>query len=397
MSETLDARAAFDSRAAARTSPPLGPALDLEPAPPTSLPPAKAKAGLPKRAMIAVAVAALAGAAGVWWILSAKGAVSTDAAYVQVDKTTVAPKVRGLVSQVLVRDNQVVKAGDPLVRLDPEEYNARAASAQADLASAHAAVLAAQAALGSLSAEEALASSNVREARTAIAAADAQQRRAEADRDRYDRLMVAGFGAGKSADQYRAAAVSAEADAARSRAALDVSMDRMGVTESRRAGLLAALEQAKATEAKAAAALDLARQDQGHALIVAPIGGAVSARQAQPGDYVQPGTRLLVLTPVTGHYISANFKETQTARMVVGAPAEVRVDALPGVILKGRVESFAPGSGSEYSLLPFEPGTGNFTKIVQRVAVRVRLDPGQRGMERLRSGLSATVKVRLAT
>jgi membrane fusion protein (multidrug efflux system) len=399
MSETLDAPApaGFDSRATTRASPTLGPASDFEPAPLAERStPKKAGRGLPKRGIAAVAIAALAGVAGVWWIQSAKGAISTDAAYVQVDKTTVAPKVRGLISQVLVRDNQVVKAGQPLIRLDPEEYDARVAAAEADLVSAQAAVSQAQAALSSLSAEEALAASSVREARTAIAAADAQQRRAEADRDRYDRLMAAGFGAGKSADQFRATAVSAEADAARSRAALDVSQERAGVTESRRAGLIAALAQAKAAEAKAAAAVALARQDQGHALIVAPIAGAVSARQAQPGDYVQPGTRLLVLTPVSGHYVSANFKETQTARMAVGDPAQVRVDALPGMVLRGRVESFAPGSGSEYSLLPFEPGTGNFTKIVQRVAVRVKLDPRQAGLDRLRSGLSATVKVKVA-
>ncbi len=334
------------------------------------------------------------GAAGAAYILSAKGAETTDNAYVQADKTIVAPKVRGLVAQVLVRDNQTVRPGDPLIRLDPEEYDAKVASATADLQSARASVASADAALVSLAAEQQLSASAVREAQSAIRSAEAQSQRAVADRDRYERLMASGFGAGKSADEYRATAASAEADAAKSRAALDVSRDQASVTTSRRASLMAALEQARASEAKAIAALDLARQDQTNAIIRAPIAGVVGARQAQPGDYVQPGSRLMTLVPSAGLYVTANFKETQTARMTVGDLAQVRVDALPGVTLRGHVESFAPGSGSDFALLPFEPGTGNFTKIVQRVPVRIRLDPGQR-LDRLRSGLSATVKVRL--
>lgn len=359
-------------------------------------PAARTRRALPRRASIAVAAAAIVAGLGVAYILSAKPTVATDDAYVQADKTTVAPKVRGLVAEVLARDNQVVRPGDPLIRLDPEEYDAKVAAAAADLQSARAAVDAAQAALGSLTAEESLAASATREAQTAISAADAQRLRAGTDRDRYDRLMASGFGAGKDADQYRAAAVSAEADAARSRAALEVSRNSAAVTHSRRAGLSAALEQARAAEAKAAAALDLARQDQANAVIRAPIAGVVGARQAQPGDYVQPGSRLMVLVPTTGLFVTANFKETQTARMAVGDAAEVRVDALPGVTLKGHVDSFAPGSGSEFALLPFEPGTGNFTKIVQRVPVRIRLDNAPANLTRLRPGLSATVKVRLA-
>ncbi|MEI9890152.1 MAG: HlyD family secretion protein [Caulobacteraceae bacterium] len=110
---------------------------------------------------------------------------------------------------------------------------------------------------------------------------------------------------------------------------------------------------------------------------------------------MQPGTRLLTVVPLNAVYVTANFKETQIARMLAGQPAKIRVDALPGVTLKGRVESFAPGSGSQFSLLPFEPGTGNFTKIVQRVPVRIRLDPGQPGLAKLRPGLSTTVTVSL--
>ena len=130
-------------------------------------------------------------------------------------------------------------------------------------------------------------------------------------------------------------------------------------------------------------------------MIRAPIDGVVGDRQVVAGDYVQPGSRLLTLVPLKSLYVTANFKETQVSRMVVGQPATIKVDALPGRALKGEVDSFAPGSGSQFSLLPFEPGTGNFTKIVQRVPVRIRFEPGQSGLDRLRPGLSTTVTVRL--
>jgi membrane fusion protein (multidrug efflux system) len=159
--------------------------------------------------------------------------------------------------------------------------------------------------------------------------------------------------------------------------------------------LQAALAQAEASVAAAQAALNLAHQDQEHTLIRAPIDGVVGDRQVEQGDYVQPGTRLMTIVPIAELYVVANFKETQTARMTAGQAATVEVDALPGVALKGEVESFAPGSGSQFSLLPFEPGTGNFTKIVQRVPVRIRFAAGE-SLASLRPGLSTTVTVRLA-
>jgi membrane fusion protein (multidrug efflux system) len=167
------------------------------------------------------------------------------------------------------------------------------------------------------------------------------------------------------------------------------------VTQAKRATLQAALAQSEAAVAAARATLDLSRQDLNHTLIRAPIDGVVGDRQVEQGDYVQPGTRLLTIVPLDALYVVANFKETQTPRMTAGQPATVEVDALPGVELKGEVESFAPGSGSQFSLLPFEPGTGNFTKIVQRVPVRIRFEPGQAALASLRPGLSTTVTVRL--
>jgi membrane fusion protein (multidrug efflux system) len=196
-------------------------------------------------------------------------------------------------------------------------------------------------------------------------------------------------------DAVRAAATTARADADRSHAMLDVSKNQAAVTAAKRATLVAALAEAQAQAARSQAALALAQQDQDHTLVRAPIDGVVADRQVEVGDYVQPGAHLLTIEPLQALYITANFKETQVARMAPGQRALIRVDAAPGATLKGRVDSLAPGSGSEFALLPFEPGTGNFTKIVQRIPVRIAFDPGQAAVGRLRPGLSTTVTVRL--
>jgi len=349
-----------------------------------------------RRTLIAAGIAVLVAGAGMVAILASPSTESTDDAYIGADATTVAPKVRGLVAEVLVRDNQVVRAGDRLIRIDSEEFDAKVETARAEVADAEAGVAAARAALLSLAAEEALSAANVSAAQTAIRAANAQSERATADARRYAALVASGAVAVRDADSVRAAAVSAEQDVARSSALLTVAREALRVTAARRPTLLAALEKANATVARDRAALDLALQDQRHTVVVAPIDGVVGNRQVQQGDYVQPGSRLLTLVPLKALYVTANFKETQTGRMEPGQRATVRVDALGAKPLTGVVESIAPGSGSQFSLLPFEPGTGNFTKIVQRVAVRIRLDPGQAAVDRLRPGLSVTAKVALA-
>jgi membrane fusion protein (multidrug efflux system) len=359
-------------------------------------PAAKPKRKLP-RGMLVLAAALVVGAGGYGYIHAAKGSATTDNAYVKTDVTIVAPRVRGHVAQVLVADNQPVRAGQVLVRLDPEEYAARVAAAEGDLALADAAVAAARAALVRLGSEEAMAAAQVREAQTGIVAADAESRRARADWDRYAELLKTGYAPRRDADRVEAQAVTAAAQADKSRAGLSLSRSQLAATSSRRGELLAAVAQAEAQRAKAAAALDLARQDRQHAEIRSPITGVVGDRQANVGDYVQPGSRLLVVNPLDRLYLTANFKETQTARMLRGQAAKVKVDALPGVTLKAHVESFAPGTGSEFALLPFEPGVGNFTKIVQRVPVRLRFDPGQPEVAKLRPGLSAKVTVELAS
>jgi membrane fusion protein (multidrug efflux system) len=352
-----------------------------------------ARRGPGARTLVVSGLAIAAAVGGGLWITARPSSETTDDAYVAADATTVAPKVRGLVSAVLVRDNQTVHAGDPLVRIDAEEFDARAASAGADLADAAAAVASARAALVSHAAEERLAAANTIAARTTIRSSGAEAERAEADRRRYDALVATGAVARRDADTYRTTAIGAEQASARAQAMLAVSEREAGVTTAKRAMLEAALQKAEAAKLRAQAALDLARQDQRHTLIRAAIDGVVGNRQVRVGDYVQPGTRLLTLVPMNALYVTANFKETQTRDMRVGQPATVEVDAL-GRSLAGHVESFAPGSGSSFSLLPFEPGTGNFTKIVQRVPVRIRFDPGQAGDAALRPGLSVTAKVR---
>lgn len=350
---------------------------------------------LSRRAIVPAAIAAVLAIAGSVYIIMPKRSVSTDNAYLQADSAVIAPRVRGLVAQVLVQHNQLVHRGDVLVEIDAEEFDARVASAEADLESTEANVESARAALVSLGAEEQLAASNVHAARVSIRSAEAQRDLARANRDRYDSLVETGSVARLDADRFRTAAVTVDVGAQNSVVAFEVSRNQAAVTRAKRAVLQANLAQSIAAVSRARAALALAKQDQEHATVRAPMDGVVGDRQIEVGDYVAPGTRLMTVVPLEALYVVANFKETQTARMTAGQPASIEVDALPGASLRGTVESFAPGSGSQFSLLPFEPGTGNFTKIVQRVPVRIRFEPGQEGLGRLRPGLSTKVEVRL--
>ena len=364
-------------------------ALDADVAPP------RRRLSVPRNAMAVGAIALLIAIAGALWLLAPRTSESTDNAYLRADSSAVAPKVGGLVAAILVKDNQIVRAGDPLIRIDTQDYDAKVAAAQAAVADADAGVASARAALTALAADERLASAQVRAAGTGIASADAEVARAGADRARYDSLVAKGFATRRDAERVKATAIGASSAADRSRADLDVTREQDLVTRARRPMLEAQVQSAQAAVLKARAALDLARQDRGHAVVLAPIDGVVGNRQVQVGDFVQPGSRVLTLVPVGALYVVANFKETQTGAMRVGQNARVYVDALGGEALSGTVDSFAPGSGSEFTLLPFEPGSGNFTKIVQRVGVRIRLDPGQPALARLRPGLSVTATVEL--
>lgn len=356
--------------------------------------PVRRRLALPKKAWKVGLIALAIAAAGIWWLTAPKSAESTDNAYLQADSSEVAPRVGGLVTAVLVKDNQVVRAGDPLVRIDVRDYDTRVAAAEAAVADADARVATARATLASLGAERQLAAAQVRSANTRIAAADAEYARAAEDRRRYNALLVDGFVTRRDAEQVDATAVGAASAAERSRADLGASVEAAAVTRAKGPILAAGIKAAEAEAARARAALALAKLDRGHTLVAAPIDGVIGNRRIQVGDYVQPGSRLLTVVPVKSLYVVANFKETQTRAMRPGQKADVYVDAL-GDTLTGTVESLAPGSGSEFTLLPFEPGSGNFTKIVQRVGVRIRLDPGQTALAELRPGLSVTAKVRL--
>ncbi|MEK1906856.1 MAG: HlyD family secretion protein [Pseudomonas sp.] len=371
--------------------------LRQEPTAPQAQPatPAGAAPRRSRRALIAGSSALLIALGGLWWIITPPSSEATEDAYLQADNSTVAPRVRGFVEAVLVRDNQVVKAGDPLIRIDAEEFDAHVASARAELADAQAGVAAAHANLGALDAEERLAQSVVEASETAIRGTAAERNRAATERQRYDKLGRTGAVSQRDVDSFRTTAITAEQEASRAQLELQVARNRVEVIRAQRPQRQAQLATADANVARASALLDLALQDQRHTLIRAPIDGVVGNRKAQPGDYVQPGSRLLTLVPQHALYIIANFKETQTARMQPGQAVTIAVDALPGEELHGRVESLAPGSGSSFALLPFEPGTGNFTKIVQRVPVRIHLDADQPLLERLRPGLSVHARVRL--
>jgi membrane fusion protein (multidrug efflux system) len=356
--------------------------------------PMKRRFAIPRSAAIMGLIAVAVAIVGILWLTAPRSSESTDNAYLHADSSAVAPKVGGLVAAVLVRENQVVRAGDPLVRIDAQDYDAKVQAAEAALADAEAGIATARAALAALGADERLALAQVRAASTVIASADAELVRANADRMRYDALLGQGFATRRDAERIKATAIGAASAADKSRAELGVTSEQADVTRARRPVLEAQLASAQAAALKARAALDLARQDRGHTLIVAPIDGVVGNRQVQVGDFVQPGTRVFTVVPVRSLYVVANFKETQTRGMRAGQKARVYVDAL-GETLTGTVESLAPGSGSEFTLLPFEPGSGNFTKIVQRVGVRIRLDPGQAALAALRPGLSVTAKVML--
>lgn len=349
-----------------------------------------------QRIWIVSGIALIVALGGAAWLLAAPASESTDDAYLATDSTTVAPKVKGFVSKVLVSHNQRVRAGDKLALIDSEEFTARLMAAQGDLENARAQVAQQQAALLSQQAQEQLALSQIEASRTAIRSSRAEQQHAEAEQQRYQSLAVSGATSRNDADRYKTVAVTAEQTSARAAAMLSVAQNQAAVIHAQRAEIQAALALANAAVMKAQAAEDLAQQDLTHTTLIVAVDGVVGNRQVQVGDYVTPGQRLMSLVPEQGIYVTANFKETQTGRMQPGQRADVHVDALPGVTFRGEVDSLAPGSGSTFALLPFEPGTGNFTKIVQRVPVRIRLDPGQPDLAVLRPGLSVDVRVSLA-
>jgi len=336
-------------------------------------------------AIVALAALAALGWFGVDWWRNGRFLESTDDAYLASDAVAVAPRVAGQVAEVLVGDNQRVEAGALVARLDDRDYAAVLASARADLQSAQAdrRVIAAQAAQ---------VGAQVAEAQADVAAADAAAGFATAEARRYADLERTGFGTLQRAQSTQADIVSRQAGQARARAALRSAEEQRDV-------LAAQAARADAQIARAEAAVRQAALNLGYTRVTAPFVGAVGDRQVRVGQYVQPGTRLLTLVPVDkAVYALANFKETQLARLRPGDKVRVAVDMLPGVVLDGVVDSLAPGSGAQFALLPPENATGNFTKIVQRVPVRIELrDVPQAVLPRLRPGLSVTATADIRT
>ena len=346
----------------------------------------EAGGGAPRRArnrawLIGVLIVALLAAIAWfahWWTVG-RFIESTDDAYLQADSVTVAPKVSGYVTQVYVRDNQVVGAGAPLVRLDTRQYEASLAQAQATVDARAADLARAQADLKQQQAGVVQAQAQEQVAR--VAAQHAQD-----DVSRYAPLAKSG-----AETSERLASLVSTRDQARAILAANAAAVRSAQTQID--AMTAQIAQAKAQLEAARASLRQAQFDLNDTTLYSPIAGGVGDRSVRVGQYVQPGTRLLTVVPVRSVYLQANFKETQIGHMRPGQRATLHVDALRGLDLHGVVDSFAPGTGSEFALLPPENATGNFTKIVQRVPVRIRIDAGPQTRALLLPGLSVTVDV----
>ncbi|MNJ29662.1 Multidrug export protein EmrA [compost metagenome] len=328
--------------------------------------------------LLAFALMGTVGYASHWWLAS-RFIEGTDDAYVGADVTIISAKVPGYISEVTVLDNQFVKAGDVLARIDVRDYRAA-------LAKAEGAVAAQQASLVNLDAIEQLQQAVINQAKAQIDAADAEAQRAGSDHSRYQTLVRTQAVSVQSAQQVEATWKAARADRARADAGLMAARRQLDVIDSQRGQAQAALQQAQADREQALLNI-------GYTELRAPVDGYVGNRRARVGAYAAAGSQLLSVVPAKGLWIDANFKEDQLAHMQVGQAVSIRADILPGREFHGHVESLAPATGAQFSVLPPENATGNFTKIVQRVPVRVRLDSADADFGALRPGLSVVAQV----
>ncbi|MDH4458072.1 MAG: HlyD family secretion protein [Nevskia sp.] len=314
-----------------------------------------------------------------WWQVG-RFIESTDNAYVRADISVLSPRVGGEIVALKARDNQKVAVGDLLLQIDDRDYRARVDSARAAVAEA-------RAALAGNGQQRSQQDAAISEVRAQQLAAQASERQAAQELSRAQTLLRDGVATRQRLDNAEAAHQSAKAGVARAAAAVQAAERALTTLgESSRTRLEAAL-------AAAEAQLSLAEIDLAATSLKAPVAGTVGDLSARLGERVQPGQRLLSLVPLDQLYVEANFKETQLRQMQVGQPVELEFDAFPGQPLKGRVDSFSPASGAEFALLPAQNATGNFTKIVQRVPVRIVLEAGSPLAERLRPGLSVEVSV----
>jgi membrane fusion protein (multidrug efflux system) len=304
---------------------------------------------------------------------------STDDAFLQADAVTVAPKVGGYVEKLFVVDNQEVKAGDPLVQIDPRDYRAQSAQYEAQIGLAQAQADAAQAQLGEQEAAIAKADADLAAAQRATSFADAQVAR-------YSPLATSGAESGEKLAQLRNEATQAAAKLASARASAQAAHRRIDTIK-------AQMEQAKAQGSGAKAQLSSAQVNLGSTLLRAAVDGRIGDKSVRLGQFVPAATRLMSVVPVNQLYVTANFKETQLGLMRSGQPVHIKLDALPDVEITGKVDSISPGTGAQFSLLPPQNATGNFTKVVQRVPVRISINASAELRKLLVPGMSVEVSV----
>jgi membrane fusion protein (multidrug efflux system) len=361
--------------------------MEAKPAPAIAVAPpspdaAKPAGRSPRRLLLtAVAVIAVIGAGYFgynWWTVG-RFMVSTDDAYVSADTSTVTAKIAGYVKSVPVGNNVRVKAGDPLVILDDADYQNALASAQAQVATG-------EATIERLAQQIVAADAAVNSAKAQLVSAQAAAVNAKASFDRVNQLAASAFASTAQLDTARTGLQQANAATDAANAAVISAQANAGVAAASKTEAERALDQYRV-------ALKQAQLNLDHTVIRAPFDGVTGNGAAQPGEYVAPGQRLVALVPIDDVYIDANFKETQVGKLAVGQTAKVSIDAYPDAAIEGVVEGVSPASGAVFSLLPPENATGNFTKIVQRVAVRIRLpaDVAEKGL--IRPGMSVVASV----
>jgi membrane fusion protein (multidrug efflux system) len=353
------------------------PTLPPEDLLPTARPPARRqKMNLRRLLLVGVAAAALTDASWYgydYWTVG-RFLVSTDDAYVKADNTTIAPKVSGYLDRVLVGDNEHVKAGQVLARIDDRDFRVALDQAKADVAAANATVTSKQA---QLDVQDAV----IAAAKATIDVDNAAKMFAQQENKRYTDLAATGYGSVQNAQQAQARNAGAEAAIQRDTANLASALKQVDL-------LKAEIAQARAASARASALQHQAELNLGYSTIVAPIDGVVGNRTLRVGQYVQAGTQLMSIVPAEGAYVVANFKETQLTHVRAGQAVEIEVDTFPGQVVHGHVDSIAPASGQEFALLPPDNATGNFTKIVQRIPVKIALDAETAPAIELRPGMS---------
>ena len=362
---------------------PVAPPMTTAAAPIPPAPPKPRRRGvewLVRGIIILAAVAVVAILATRWdvWIGSRDRQV-TDDAYVRGDITPLSAKVDGYVRNVAVGDFQTVKAGDLLVEIDHTDYRARVAQAEADW-------LAATAAIGNIKARKDLQHAQVDQAQSTIVATQADVDRTKQELARQRSLLASTYGTPQKVEQAVADVKRYEATLQKNQAELEGERRQMAVLDTEESQLRA---DAKAKHA----ALDLARITLGYTWISAPVDGLVGERGVRAGQYVHAGTQVLSVVPLNNVWVVANYKETQLTRVAIGQKAEIAVDTFPGVVIHGTVTGISPASGSQFSLLPPDNATGNFTKVVQRLAVKIDLDPGNPLAGKLRPGMSVVATI----